>query len=165
VKEAGAAPAHGCCAPTSPQAQGAVPSPSCGAVGRPVGELTLRALLPPEVAASLLGAERCLCRTTSCDVLYFGADGRTVRKQEAGLRVGLKETEDPIPLCYCFGFTRAQVREEVALTGDTTIPARITQAVKDGACACERTNPSGTCCLGEVVKAVREAKAAGTPVS
>lgn len=64
-----------------------------------------------------------------------------------------------MPLCYRLGFTRADVRAEVATTGASTIPDRITAEVKAGRCACEVKNPSGRCCLGDVRKAVTEALA------
>lgn len=125
-----------------------------------MGEETLRAILKPEHAAGLLAGERRFCGTPHCPVLYYGADGRVVEKGAAAIRVGVKETEDPIPLCYCFGFTRADVRREMAETGDSSIPDRIEAEVRAGRCACERKNPSGACCLGEVRNAVREARAA-----
>ncbi|HEX8908556.1 MAG TPA: hypothetical protein VF805_05105 [Anaeromyxobacteraceae bacterium] len=134
--------------------------PRCGAVGKLVGDETILSILKPGLAEGLLAVERRFCRTPSCAVLYYGADGRVVEKGAASVRVGLKETEDPIPLCYCFEFTRAQVRQEVAETGDSTIPDRIGAEIRAGRCACERMNPSGACCLGDVRRAVEEAKAA-----
>ena len=71
------------------------------------------------------------------------------------MRVGIKETEDPIPLCYCFGYDRKAVRDDVRRTGDTDILRTITQRVKAGECRCEETNPSGGCCLGSVAKAIK----------
>lgn len=155
----------GCCSSSKceapkPTSEGQTPCPRCGAVGRPVRDETIQALLKPGLAASLLGVERRFCRTPSCDVLYYGADGRFVEKSAATVRVGLKETEDPVPLCYCFNFSRADVHREVAETGACTIPARIAAEVRAGRCACEVKNPSGTCCLGEVNKAVKEAQEA-----
>lgn len=136
------------------------PCPRCGAVGRVVRKETLEAVLKPGMADGLLAVERRFCATPGCAVLYYGADGRVVEKDQAVVRVGVKETEDPIPLCYCFGYTRAAVRHEVAETGESGIPSRITAEVRAGRCECERRNPSGACCLGEVNKAVREAKEA-----
>lgn len=137
--------------------------PRCGAVGRVIGDETIQSILKPGHADRLLAVERRFCRTPSCAVLYYGADGGLVEKGAASVRVGLKETEDPIPLCYCFEFTRAQVRQEVAETGNSTIPDRIDAEIRAGRCACERKNPSGACCLGDVRKAVKEAKAALAP--
>jgi hypothetical protein len=120
----------------------------------------VKAILKHEFAASFLPVEGRFCRTRSCDVLYYDTAGRFVAKDAATVRVGLKERVDPIPLCYCFHFDRADVRREVAETGECTIPARITAEVRAGRCACEVKNPSGACCLGEVNKAVKEAKEA-----
>lgn len=131
--------------------------PACKQVGRPVGDATVRAMLDPEKARSLLSVPLRFCRTSSCDVLYYGTDGRNARKQDARVRVGLKETEDPIPLCYCFGFGRADVEREIARTGYCTIPERINAEIRAGRCECEIKNPSGGCCLGEVGAAVTAA--------
>jgi len=134
-------------------------------VGRPVADVTIRAMLDPQFAAPLLSVERRFCRTPSCEVLYYGPDGRFARKQDARVRVGLKETEDPIPLCYCFGFSRADVEREIAQTRSCTIPDQIAAEIRAGRCACEIMNPSGACCLGEVRTSVREAlRRAAAPV-
>jgi hypothetical protein len=114
-------------------------------------------MLAPQLAQPLLSVERRFCRTPTCEIIYYGVDGRIARKQDALVRVGLKETQDPIPLCYCFGFSRADVEREVAQTRSCTIPERITAEVRAGRCACEIKNPSGVCCLGEVRATVAEA--------
>ena len=133
--------------------------PRCGAIGRPVADETIGAILGPVAAIPLLAVERRFCRTPSCNILYYGANGRFVEKSASQVRVGLKETSDPVALCYCFGFSRADVRREVETRGSSTIPARITARVRAGDCACEVKNPAGVCCLGEVNQAVRDAKA------
>ena len=148
------------CEVPKPEAQGRTLCPRCGAVGRVVGDETIQAILEPGLATSLLGVQRRFCRTPACDVLYYGADGRVVEKSAANVRVGIKEGADPVPLCYCFGFDRADVRKELAETGTCSIPARITAEIRAGRCACEVKNPSGACCLGEVNKAVKDAEEA-----
>jgi hypothetical protein len=134
--------------------------PSCGATGRPVADKTIRAILTPAHASSMLAVERRFCRTPSCEVVYYGEDGRALAKRDVTVRVGLKEREDPVPLCYCFGFSRADVREELASGGQCTIPARIAAEIRARRCACEFKNPSGACCLGDVNRAVQEEKEA-----
>jgi hypothetical protein len=114
-------------------------------------------MLKPGLAAPLLDAERLFCPTPKCEVLYYGADGRFARKWDALVRVGVKETEDPVPLCYCFGFARSDIESELARTGGCTIPERITAEIRAGRCACEVKNPSGACCLAEVNKALKDA--------
>ena len=141
-----------CCART--RTGGRQACPACKQVGRRVGDETIRAMLDPAQAERLLSVERRFCRTPSCEVLYYGPHGSIARKQDARVRVGLKETRDPIPLCYCFGFDRADVEREIAGTGGCTIPERISAEIRAGRCACEIKNPSGQCCLGEVRAAV-----------
>lgn len=97
------------------------------------------------------------CRTATCDVVYFNERGTVLTKAEVRQRVGLKETEDPVPICYCFGFTEAMAVEEIRATGKCAIAQRITAEVKAGNCACEIRNPQGSCCLGNVTAAVRRA--------
>lgn len=150
----------GSCEKSDPRARAESACPRCGVIGKVVSDETILSILKPGHAHRLLVVERRFCRTPSCAVLYYGADGRVVEKDAASVRVGFKETEDPIPLCYCFEFTRAHVGQEVAETGDSTIPDRIDAEIRAGRCACERKNPSGACCLGDVRKAVKDAKAA-----
>lgn len=148
------------CEIPKPRASGETACPRCGEVGRVVADETIQAILKPGHADGLLAVERRFCKTPGCPVLYYGADGRVVEKGAASVRVGVKETQDPVPLCYCFGFTRGDVRRQVADRGDSDIPARITAEVRAGRCSCEVKNPSGTCCLGDVNAAVKEAKEA-----
>jgi hypothetical protein len=147
-----------CCKVSAPQVSSQPLCPRCGEVGRVVADETIQAILKRGAATPLLALERRFCKTRSCKVLYYGADGRFVEKGAAVVRIGVKETEDPIPLCYCFNFSRADVQREVAEAGSSSIPARITAEVKAGRCACEVKNPSGACCLGEVNKAVKDAR-------
>ena len=134
------------------------PCPACGEVGRPVAGVTVEAILGPVRAAPLLDAEPRFCRTQSCAVLYYGRDGLSAHKREARVRVGLKESETPLPVCYCFGFSRADIEREFAETGGCSIATRITAEVKAGRCACEVKNPAGTCCLGDVNREIRKVR-------
>ncbi len=59
-------------------------------------------------------------------------------------------------LCYCFGYTRDDIRREVAATGNSTIPARIVDAIRADCCACVVNHPQGICCLVQVRRAVKE---------
>ena len=145
-----------CCAVRKQHAVGRIGCTSCGTVGRVVSDKTLQAILQPPQALTLLAVGRRFGGTPSCQIVYYGDDGRAVTKSEVPIRLGLKERVDPIPLCYCFGFSVADVRREIAETGRCTIPARITAEVRAGRCSCEIRNPSGTCCLGNVNRAVKQ---------
>ena len=95
------------------------------------------------------------CAAPGCRVVYFSDAGQTFTTADLRVRVGLKEREDPIPLCYCFGFDESHIREEVERDGGTAIPQRVSTLIEERLCACAARNPSGMCCLGEVNKAAR----------
>ena len=72
----------------------------------------------------------------------------------------LTERADLEPLCYCFGFSRGDVRRQVLETGHSDIPGRIEVGIRAMLCRCASLNPSGKCCLGEAKAAVEAAVAA-----
>lgn len=145
------------CTQRAPSRGDADTCPRCGAPGRVVAEETVAAILRSADAALLAEAETRFCATRDCPVVYYTRDGRVAEKAAAVIRIGAKEKRDPVPLCYCFGFSRADVYREVESTGTSTIPDRIEAEIRAGRCACRRKNPSGACCLGEVREAVSEA--------
>jgi len=130
----------------------------CGRKGKPVGRRTLEHLLVESAVAQLADGSYFFCATPGCSVVYFSNEADSYfHKTDVKVRVGLKETEDPVPLCYCFGITEKMVREEIMATGQTSVPRYIREQIKAGRCACEIKNPSGRCCLGLVLEAVRRA--------
>ena len=129
----------------------------CGETGRRVLRETMESLLKPEALERLADEPYYFDRTPECDVVYFSNEaGFYFQKDELKVRVGLKETESPIPLCYCFGHTAESAREEILATGRSTVTERITAEVQAGNCACEVKNPAGKCCLGEVNRVVKQ---------
>jgi hypothetical protein len=91
------------------------------------------------------------CPASDWPVVYFEENGsRVFTSDDLRVIVGVKASAGPIPLCYCFGFDQSHLRKEMALTGNTTIPDRISTLIREGLCACEARNPSGVCCFGEV---------------
>ena len=126
---------------------------SCRAQSHPVTLKTMLLMLKPDFFDQVGDAQYRFCASPDCPVVYF-SDNRHFTIDDLRIRVGLKEKDDPIPLCYCFGFSEEDVREEIRAQGRTTISYRIKSLVKDGMCACEERNPSGTCCLGDVARVV-----------
>ena len=137
-----------------------VECPICGKRGKRVDRITPEHLLLEDRVGDLLDGPYCfLRRSDMCDVVYFSDRGEgAFTKADLKVRVGLKETEDPVPVCYCFDYTEGMIIEEVAETGRTTIPDRIRAEVQDGNCECEIKNPHGKCCLGNVFRVVKRAK-------
>lgn len=143
----------------------AVPVPSvmacpvCGSHSKQVDTLTVRSLvwhLPFGMAL----AQYYFCEAPACDVVYFPSNPQTptFHRDNLLVPVGVKEKQDPISVCYCFGVTRQDIADEVERTGKSTIGERIRAEVKAGNCACEVKNPSGKCCLGDVIRAVHDGR-------
>jgi len=131
--------------------------PAAGKRGKSVSLVTLRSLVLPEHAAVVERRDWFFCDRSDCEVVYFTHDGRTIKKNALKVRVGLKEKEAPRPVCYCFGHTVEGIRLEIEKTGRSTVVASIKKKVEAGECSCEVLNPKGTCCLGDVNNAVKEA--------
>ncbi len=138
--------------------------PASGTKSKQVDALTVKALVR-HLPFGLGRVQYYFCEAPDCDVIYFPFHPHAPRFHRGDLliRVGVKEKSDPIPLCYCFGITRKDVRDEIERGGKSTVAERIKAEVKAGNCACEVKNPSGKCCLGNVTRAVQEALAALRP--
>jgi len=92
--------------------------------------------------------------------VYFDtAAGSLFRKECLTVRVGQKEKGDSSLICYCFGFTLGNIRRDLATRGKTDILALVRAEVKAGHCACEVKNPQGSCCLGDIAKAIKAIEA------
>ena len=148
-----------CCSVNTKQA--GVPAmmacPMNGARSRQVDMLTVKSLVR-RLPLRMPDTQYYFCEARDCDVVYFALDPQApvFRRDDLPVRVGAKEKSDPIPVCYCFGFTREEIENEITETGRSTVAERITAEVKAGNCACEVKNPSGKCCLGDVTRTVSE---------
>jgi len=102
------------------------------------------------------------CESPDCDVVYFPHRAGATRyyRDDLLVRVWPKDRRDDTPVCYCFGVTPKQIREELEGAGSPTAAARIKAEVQAGNCACEVKNPSGKCCLGNIARATQELRAA-----
>ncbi len=138
--------------------------PLCGSKGKSVSTLTVKSLVRDH-GQVVTPANYSFCRNLDCDAVYFSG-GIVFTRKDVKVRVGVKEREDPVPLCYCFDYTRRDIQQDMTTDGRTDIPARIKAEVQAGFCACEVKNPAGDCCLGNVLQAVKRiASEAATPSS
>ncbi len=137
---------EGCAAPLqTPMAA----CPACGQPGRRVKAETLDALVRPETPR--LDATYRFCATAGCEVAWFGeATGHRVALASSRVRVGQKETAPDRALCYCFGYSAADVARELRPDGTSPVAERITEHCRRGEDRCVVTNPQGACCLGNV---------------
>lgn len=147
-----------CCCHTFALNKGSDRCRGCGRVGVPVKDITIKHLVKPSKVGEIkdLGGFY-FCATPGCEVVYFD-NGRDIYLYKGGInvRVGIKESEDPIPVCYCFTRTKKMILDQIKNTGTSTVVEEITARVRAGECQCEIKNPSGRCCLGEVKRVVEE---------
>jgi hypothetical protein len=122
-----------------------------------VDALTVKSLVR-KLPLGMPNTQYYFCDAPDCELVYFALDTEAprFRREDLVVRVGAKETADPIPICYCFGFTRQDIRDEIGGTGKSTVAERIKAEVEAGHCACEVKNPSGKCCLGDVTRAAKD---------
>ncbi len=129
---------------------------TCKGQTRPVSRKTVLLMLKPHLLEQALTGVFGFCPARDCPVVYFeDHDRRMFTKDDLRVIVGIKASESPIPLCYCFGLDESHLRSEISRTGKTTIPEKISRLIREGLCACEARNPAGVCCLGELNQAAK----------
>ena len=144
-----------CCSVSETIQKNMVLCPRCGEKGNPVSVATVGAMARTETDAVKLSAQEYqLCRNPDCPVVYY-AGKIQIEKSDLRVPVNFKERLYEGPVCYCFNHTIASIRAEIKSIGHSTAQGMITQEVKAGRCACEVKNPAGTCCLGDITRAVQ----------
>ena len=146
-----------CSVKGSSGAPGVAVCPVNGARSKQVDMLTVKSLVR-QLPLGMPHTQYYFCEAQDCDVVYFALDSQApvFRRADLLVRVGVKETAGPIPVCYCFGFTRGDIHDEIAETGRSTIAGLITAEVKAGNCACGVKNASGKCRLGSVTRETQD---------
>jgi len=87
------------------------------------------------------GVRYFFCADPACNVVYFGEDDSIITKAQLRTTVGIKETTNDAPACYCFGVSKADA------ISDPSIREYVKFQTKYGQCSCDVSNPSGSCCL------------------
>ncbi|HZE70493.1 MAG TPA: hypothetical protein VE135_13335 [Pyrinomonadaceae bacterium] len=132
---------------------------SCKSKGKPVSRKTVLLMLKPELLERAMHGSYSFCSEQNCSIVYFEDKCcEHFSVDDLRIRVGVKVKDDPIPLCYCFGFDENHIRDEIGRTGNTSIPEKVSGLIREGLCACEARNPAGVCCLAEVNKATKRLK-------
>ncbi|MBO8125775.1 MAG: (2Fe-2S)-binding protein [Firmicutes bacterium] len=77
------------------------------------------------------------------------------------VKVWLKDPGDNVPLCYCHGVTRSQIKTAWQKGAKTFAELVKVTGVAKGGCRCQYENPAGRCCseaikqyLGELAKSI-----------
>lgn len=133
--------------------------PRCRQAGQKVENVTVKSLVEEQLIPKVGDEDYFLCTTLRCDVVYYhNGTGKTFCKNNLKIRVGFKETEDPIPVCYCANVTEKQIRDEIVIKKRAKNMQDIKQytgAMTGG--RCKYTSPSGKCCGATVNAAIQKA--------
>ena len=92
------------------------------------------------------------CKNPDCEIVYFNNKKNLYfNKKDVKVRVGLKEKNPPIPVCYCFNITKEQIISELTEKGNSKSIQYVKNMIKMGKCSCEVKNPTGRCCLDTIL--------------
>ncbi len=149
------APSHESCCKISTTT---CPCPVCGNAGRRVAALTLDNHLPERLRTSI-GDDAAFCLNPECKVVYCNPKGLVVKQGETLAAVTIKDAGDDVRVCYCLDISRGDVRADLVRQGKTDIPEQIKKGIAEGRCDCERKNPQGACCLGNVAAEIKRISA------
>jgi hypothetical protein len=129
--------------------------PGCGKTGKPVEGKTVKALLWVSLR-QVQDVKYLFCRTQSCRVVYFSADGeQRLTVEQVRERVYQKEPEaEDVLVCYCFRHTLGEIRS-ASPEDRTMVLDDINTGLNTGQCACDLRNPQGSCCLGNVRSTIK----------
>jgi len=130
--------------------------PACGKTGKLVQEQTVKSLLSVSLR-QVRDVRYLFCRTQTCPVVYFSADGdQTFTVEQVRERVYQKEPEtQDAPVCYCFYHTVGDLGV-ASPQNRTAIVEDIHTGINAGQCACDLRNPQGSCCLGNVRAMIKQ---------
>ena len=126
----------------------------CGSKASAVHLLTAKALLTEMALRRLAPVPLYFCQRRACSVVYFTTDGQVYTLTDVRVPVWQKEPAGGRRICYCFDENEASMVRELAETGRCGAVERVRDHIAAARCACEVRNPRGTCCLGDLMKAV-----------
>ncbi len=137
--------------------------PECGKPGRVVKPITVSVMVKDPTfylhLETLPHDGFFLCETKSCDIVYFNPEyAINFPKSQLRIKVWQKENDPDVLACYCFNNSVSSIQREIVEKGKSDVLSRISTEVKEGNCRCEVTNPQGSCCLGNVAKALKSAQ-------
>ena len=152
-----------CSAQSDPVARTQATCSQCGSAGVRVEMLTVKSLLTQMALRRLVPAPFYLCLEPVCPVVYFTNSGQEYPTTDVRVVPWQKQPAGRRTICYCFDENEPSMLHEMAHTGRCAAIQRIRDHIAAARCACEVRNPRGTCCLGDLVKAVVRIEAGAVP--
>jgi hypothetical protein len=112
-------------------------------------------LLNEPARARLTATDYRFCPDADCDVVYYGTAGDVFVTADVRVAVWQKLPFGNRQVCYCFGESEASIRAEIDAVGRSSAVERIRAQIAAGRCVCVVRNPDGSCCLGDIIAAVK----------
>jgi len=95
-----------------------------------------------------------ICINPGCDSSYFS--GKVLfTKSDLRKPLFFKDSSDDVPICYCAGLTRGEIKEAVK-NGCKTIKEVQKYTKKNNSGHCETRNPLGKCCRNVFLRTISE---------
>jgi hypothetical protein len=130
--------------------------PHCSQEGNSVETLTLQSLLQEELLKNVNNESSYkYCKTSTCDISYFSKDYYFL-VSELKVKATDKDQGLDVPVCYCFNYSRESILKDIKTNGESNALKEIKYKMKDPGCFCERSNPQGNCCLGNVTALIKQ---------
>ena len=123
-------------------------------MGKPVPRETIARFISPEALASLGSGEPRFCPHPACPVAYYAPLGAAILKDQLSVRIGIKETEGPRPICYCYDHSVESLVAEWEEKGSVSAVIEVMAKARSGECRCGELNPQGVCCLPDLRRTV-----------
>ena len=95
-----------------------------------------------------------ICINPVCDSSYF-SNKDLFRTSDLKKPLFFKDSSDDVPICYCSGLTRGEIREAVQ-NGCKTIRDVQKYTKKSVTGHCETRNPLGKCCRNVFLRTISE---------
>ena len=146
-----------CCDPHSSANETSFTCPQDNNRGKSVPLITLKSLLKPFALERLdPQSDYRFCDKPKCPVVYFSNKGNTFITQDVEVPVFQKDNGNDVYVCYCFGWSRQRLQNELVTTGQSIAIESITTHIKAKRCGCEVNNPQGSCCLMNVKRTLQQ---------
>jgi len=140
----------------TPQPKDKALCPLCYYEAKRVLRKTLEALLVTDTKEKLSNLDGfSYCKTSTCRAIYFRGD-RILTQNDLNVSVGLKDDAPIKNYCYCFGWSKERIEQDIKDNGVSTAIEDIKSKMNTIGCSCEVKNPSGKCCMVDVTKVVKE---------
>lgn len=132
--------------------------PHCSHRGHSVEIITLQSLLRVRSLKKIKEESNYkYCKTSTCDISYFSED-HYFQVNDLKVKATDKDQGLNVLVCYCFGQTRESILNGFKSTNDFDVIEDIKKKMNDPGCFCERSNPQGSCCLGNVSAWIKQLK-------